>query len=29
MVMHGGEDGSLEDYGLPEEYIYEWTTESL
>ncbi|CDW73445.1 glycerophosphoryl diester phosphodiesterase [Stylonychia lemnae] len=29
VVCHGGDDGNLKDYGLPEEFIYEWTYERL
>jgi len=25
MVIHGGDDGDLKDYGYPEDYVYEWT----
>ena len=29
VVMHGGDDGNLKDYGLPEEYIFNWRCEDL
>ncbi len=29
IVAHGGDDGNLKDYGLPEEFIYEWDYERL
>lgn len=29
LVMHGGEDGNLKDYGMPEEYIFLKTLEEL
>lgn len=29
MVMHGGQDGSLIDYGFPEEYVFNWTKDQL
>jgi hypothetical protein len=29
MVMHGGEDGELKDYGYPKDLVFEWTTEKL
>jgi len=27
VVVHGGHDGNLKDYGYPEEYVYDWTFE--
>eukprot|EP00347_Sterkiella_histriomuscorum_P003717 403363216 len=29
VVCHGGDDGNLKDYGLPEEFIYEWDFDRL
>lgn len=29
MIVHGGDDGQLALYGLPEEYVYDWTCEEL
>ena len=29
MVLHGGEDGELKDYGYPKDLVFEWTTEQL
>ena len=29
MVMHGGEDGDLKDYGYPKDLVFDWTTEKL
>jgi len=29
MVMHGGEDGDLKDYGYPKDLVFEWSTERL
>jgi len=29
MVMHGGDDGQLKDYGHPSELVFEWTKEKL
>ena len=28
-MVHGGDDGNLKDFGLPDEYIYEWDFEKL
>ena len=29
MVLHGGAQGELSLYGMPEEYVYNWTCEEL
>ena len=29
MIVHGGDDGQLALYGLPEEYVYNWTCDEL
>ena len=29
MVMHGGSDGQLKKYGLPDDYCFKWTCEEL
>ena len=29
MVLHGGNDGELTLYGLPEERVFEWTAQEL
>ena len=29
MVLHGGDDGQLSKYGLPDERVFEWTSNEL
>ena len=29
MIVHGGDDGQLCLYGLPDDYVYEWTQAEL
>jgi glycerophosphoryl diester phosphodiesterase len=29
MVIHGGEDGQLKDYGYPDDFVFEWTKAKL
>ena len=29
MILHGGEDGELSHFGLPDEFIFDHTSESL
>ena len=29
MILHGGCDGTLKDYGRPQDYIFNWTVEEL
>lgn len=29
MVMHGGDDGDLKDYGFPDDYIFNWNCKDL
>lgn len=29
MILHGGNDGQMSDYDLPNDYVYEWTSEEL
>ena len=29
MILHGGSQGELTKYGMPTEYVYEWTCEEL
>ena len=29
MIMHGGNDGQLSHYGLPDDHVFDWTAEEL
>ena len=29
MITHGGDDGQLNKYGFPDDYVFEWTKEEL
>ena len=29
MVMHGGDNGELKDYGYPNDFVFEWDTKRL